>query len=135
MLKRSLAFALGALLFVSLGSSLVSAQNAPAPADQASLQSAAGGEPQAASRTTGESAAVKPAKSGIALGLIAIGAALAIGLTALGTGIAQSRIGAAGAGTIAERPEAMGSIVILIAIPETMVILGFVVAVVLIFVL
>jgi V/A-type H+-transporting ATPase subunit K len=58
----------------------------------------------------------------------AIGAALSIGLGAIGTGWAQSRIGAAGAGTIAENPELTGSIIILEAIPETMVILGFVIA-------
>ncbi len=68
-------------------------------------------------------------------GLIAIAAALAIGLPALGTAIAQSRIGAAGCGTIAEKPDTAGTIILLIAIPETMVILGFVVAVVLIFAL
>ncbi|HUI72775.1 MAG TPA: ATPase [Spirochaetia bacterium] len=67
--------------------------------------------------------------------LTAIAAALAIGLPALGTAIAQSRIGAAGCGTIAEKPDAAGTIILLIAIPETMVILGFVVAVVLIFAL
>lgn len=61
-------------------------------------------------------------------GLIAIAAALAIGLTALGTGLAQSRIGAAGAGTITEKPEMTGTVIILLAIPETMVILGFVIA-------
>ncbi len=60
--------------------------------------------------------------------LISFAAALAIGLTALATAWAQSRIGAAGAGTLAEKPELSGAIVILIAIPETMVILGFVVA-------
>jgi V/A-type H+-transporting ATPase subunit K len=58
----------------------------------------------------------------------AIGAAISIGLGAIGTGWAQSRIGAAGAGTIAENPELTGSVIILEAIPETMVILGFVVA-------
>ncbi len=61
-------------------------------------------------------------------GLTAIGAALAVGLAALGTAYAQGRIGAAGAGTIAENPKAVGSVLILVAIPETMVILGFVVA-------
>jgi len=61
-------------------------------------------------------------------GLLAIGAALAVGLAALGTAYAQGHIGAAGAGTIAEKPEATGTILILVAIPETMVILGFVVA-------
>ena len=65
---------------------------------------------------------------GIKVGLIAIGAALAVGLSAIATGLAQSRIGAAMAGAIAERPELVGSAIILVAIPETMVILGFVVA-------
>ena len=59
---------------------------------------------------------------------IPIGAGIAFGLGALGTGIAQSKIGSAGAGTIAERPETFGLMVVLVAIPETMVILGFVVA-------
>ncbi|MGD2253835.1 MAG: hypothetical protein PVF70_13050 [Anaerolineales bacterium] len=61
-------------------------------------------------------------------GLAAIGAALAVGITAIGTGLAQARIGSAGAGVIAEKPEMLGSIILLIAIPETMVILGFAVA-------
>ena len=60
--------------------------------------------------------------------LVALCAALAIGLTAIATAWAQSRIGAAGAGTVAEKPELAGTIVILVAIPETMVILGFVIA-------
>ncbi|OPY29085.1 MAG: V-type ATP synthase subunit K [Methanocella sp. PtaU1.Bin125] len=59
---------------------------------------------------------------------IPIGAAIAFGLGALGTGWAQSRIGAAGAGTLAERPDAAGTIFIMEAIPETLAILGFVVA-------
>ena len=71
----------------------------------------------------------------IAVGAIAIAAALAVGLTALGTAMAQGRIGAAGAGTIAEKPETSGTIILLLAIPETMVILGFVIAVVMIFTL
>ncbi len=58
----------------------------------------------------------------------AFAAALAIGLSAIATGWAQSRIGAAGAGALAEKPELTGTIIILLAIPETMVILGFVVA-------
>lgn len=58
-------------------------------------------------------------------GLMAIGAGIAIGLAALGTGIAQARIGAAGAGTIAEKPDLVGVVILLVAIPETMVILGF----------
>lgn len=58
-------------------------------------------------------------------GLIALGAALAVGLAAIATGIAQARIGSAGVGALAEDPELLGSIILLVAIPETMVILGF----------
>jgi V/A-type H+-transporting ATPase subunit K len=64
---------------------------------------------------------------------IALSAALSIGLTSLATAWAQSKIGAAGAGTLAEKPELTGTIVILVAIPETMVILGFVVATMILF--
>ena len=60
--------------------------------------------------------------------LLGFAAALAIGLSALATGLAQARIGSAGAGALAEKPELTGTIIILVAIPETMVILGFVVA-------
>ncbi len=77
--------------------------------------------------------AAEPKKRDIALGIIAVAAAIAVGACAIATGIAQSRIGAAGAGTIAEKPEASGSIILLLAIPETMVILGFVVAIIMVF--
>jgi V/A-type H+/Na+-transporting ATPase subunit K len=60
--------------------------------------------------------------------LAPIGAGLAVGLAAIGTGLAQGRIGSAGAGVIAEKPEMVGSVILLIAIPETTVILGFAVA-------
>jgi V/A-type H+-transporting ATPase subunit K len=63
---------------------------------------------------------------------IALSAALVLAVSALATGWAQSRIGAAGAATLAEKPELSGTIIILVAIPETMVILGFVVAVLII---
>jgi V/A-type H+-transporting ATPase subunit K len=65
--------------------------------------------------------------------LMGFAAALAIGLTALATGWAQSKIGSAGAGALAEKPELSGVIIILVAIPETMVILGFVVAAMILF--
>ena len=61
-------------------------------------------------------------------GLIAIGAGIAIGLSALATGYAQARIGAAAMGLIAEKPELAGRVILLVAIPETLVILGFAVA-------
>ncbi len=64
--------------------------------------------------------------------LIALAAALAVGIPAIATAIAQAKIGSAAAGTIAEKPETSGTMIILEAIPETMVILGFVVAIMII---
>jgi len=66
-------------------------------------------------------------------GLITLSAALAIAVSGLATAWAQSRIGSAGAGTIAEKPELRGTVIIMLAIPETMVILGFVVAVLILY--
>lgn len=63
---------------------------------------------------------------------IAISAAAVLGISAVATAWAQSKIGAAGAATLAEKPELSGTVIILVAIPETMVILGFVVAVLII---
>lgn len=62
------------------------------------------------------------------IGLIALGAGLAVGLAALATGFAQARIGAAAMAAMAERPELAGRAILLVAIPETLVILGFAVA-------
>ncbi len=67
--------------------------------------------------------------------LASFAAALAIGLCAIATAWAQSRIGAAGAGTLAEKPELSGTVIVLLAIPETMVILGFVIATMILFTL
>jgi len=72
--------------------------------------------------------AAKAGGAGMGAGLMGIGAGLAIGLGAVGTGIAQSRIGGAAAGVIAERPEMFGTMLILLVIPETLVIFGFVIA-------
>jgi V/A-type H+-transporting ATPase subunit K len=58
-----------------------------------------------------------------------LAAALAIGLPAVATAWAQGRIGPAAAAALSEKPELSTYAIILIAIPETMVILGFVVAV------
>ncbi|HSN90085.1 MAG TPA: ATPase [Anaeromyxobacteraceae bacterium] len=60
---------------------------------------------------------------------VMLSAALAIGIPALATAWVQSRIGSAGAGALAEKPELRGAIIVMLAIPETLVILGFVVAV------
>lgn len=66
--------------------------------------------------------------SAASAGLLGLAAAIAVGLGAVGTAWAQSRIGAAAAGAIAERPEMGGLMLIFLALPETMVILGFLVA-------
>jgi V/A-type H+-transporting ATPase subunit K len=58
-----------------------------------------------------------------------LSAALAVGIPSLATGWAQSRIGPAAAATLAEKPELSVTVVLLIAIPETVAILGFVVSV------
>ncbi|HKZ46867.1 MAG TPA: ATPase [Thermodesulfobacteriota bacterium] len=66
--------------------------------------------------------------------LIVLAAAIAVAIPALATAWAQSKIGSAGAGAMAEKPELGGIVMILVAIPETMVILGFVVAIVILLV-
>ncbi len=60
---------------------------------------------------------------------ITLAAALAIAVPALATAWAQSRIGPAIAASLAEKPELSTTAILLVAIPETMAILGFVVAV------
>ena len=63
------------------------------------------------------------------LALLGLAAAVAISGPAIATAWAQSRIGSAAAASLAEKPELSTTAIILIAIPETMVILGFLVAV------
>jgi V/A-type H+-transporting ATPase subunit K len=60
-------------------------------------------------------------------GMAAISAAAAVSLTAIATAYTQAKIGAAGVGALAEDGD-FGNILILTVIPETMVIFGLVVA-------
>ena len=53
-------------------------------------------------------------------------AALAVGLGALGTGYAQSRIGAAAVGAVAEDDDMFVPGLIFTALPETLIIIAFV---------
>jgi len=69
--------------------------------------------------------------TGIATAGIAISAAAAIIGGAFGTAMAQSAIGTAGMGVIAERPEEAGKLLIWLVIPETIVIFGFVIGILL----
>ena len=61
-------------------------------------------------------------------GGIAIGAGIAMAGGALGTAWAQASIGASIMGVLAERPEDMFKLIIYMALPELIVLLGFVVA-------
>ena len=63
------------------------------------------------------------------VGLVAIGSGLAIGLSAIAAGIAEKEIGAAAIGAMAEKEELFGKGLILTVIPETLVIFGLVVAI------
>lgn len=60
---------------------------------------------------------------------VPIAAAIVMSVAALATAWAQSRIGAAGAAALAEKPEISTTVVIMLAIPETVAVLGFVIAV------
>jgi len=62
--------------------------------------------------------------------LAMIGAGIAVGLAALATGWAQAKIGSSGVGALAEDDSLFGQVLVLTVIPETMVIFGFVVALV-----
>lgn len=63
------------------------------------------------------------------LGLIAIGAGIAIAGTAYAAGIAEKEIGSAAIGAMAEKEELFGKGLILTVIPETLVIFGLVIAI------
>ena len=65
----------------------------------------------------------------IGTGLIALGAGAAIGLSAIAAGIAESTIGAAAVGAMAEKEEMFGKGLVLTVIPETLVIFGLVIAI------
>jgi V/A-type H+-transporting ATPase subunit K len=61
-------------------------------------------------------------------GALAIGAGVAMGLSALAAAWSQGSIGAAAMGTIAERPELESKMILYMALPELLALLGFVIA-------
>jgi V/A-type H+/Na+-transporting ATPase subunit K len=67
------------------------------------------------------------------VGMKAIGAGLAVGLTGVGTGVAEMGIGAAAVGAIAENKDFFGLGLLFTVIPETIVIFGLVIALLLLF--
>ena len=62
-------------------------------------------------------------------GLIAIGAGIAFGLSAIATAMAEKSIGTAAVGAMAENEKLFGKGLILTVIPESIVIFGLVVAI------
>jgi V/A-type H+-transporting ATPase subunit K len=75
--------------------------------------------------------AVAAATVSIGQGIKTFGAAMAMGLSAIGAGWAQAKIGSAGQGTLAERPEERVFVLTLTALPEVIALLGFVMAIIL----
>ena len=55
----------------------------------------------------------------------ALGAGLALGLAGIGTGLSQGPIGAASVGMIAEDSGRLGHAILFTALPETIVLFGF----------
>lgn len=66
---------------------------------------------------------------GIGVGLVGIAASLALGISAIATAIAEKAIGTAAIGAMAEKEELFGKGLILTVIPESIVIFGLVVAI------
>ncbi len=68
-----------------------------------------------------------------AMGMKAIGAGMAVGLTGLATSFAQYSIGTAAVGAVSENKDIFGLVLILTVLPETIVIFGLVVALLMLF--
>lgn len=65
-------------------------------------------------------------------GLIALAASFAFGVSAISAAIAEKQIGVAAIGAMAEKEELFGKGLILTVIPETIVIFGLVIAIMII---
>ena len=68
------------------------------------------------------------------LGMKAVGAGIAVGLTGIGTAVAEMGIGSAAVGAVAENRDMFGVALLFTVIPETIVIFGLVVALLVLFV-
>ncbi|MDO9549476.1 MAG: ATPase [Methanoregula sp.] len=67
------------------------------------------------------------------MGMKALGAGIAVGLTGIGTGIAEMGIGSAAVGAVAENKDMFGLALLFTVIPETIVIFGLVVGLLVLF--
>ena len=119
-------YVLAAMLFVALLT-----MPAASAAEETGQEETTDGEVTLADDNSNTVAAAKWS----AKGYIAIGAGLAVGLAGIGTGIAQSNIGSAAIGAVAEDDKNFTNGLIFVAIPETVVIFGLVISALLIFVM
>jgi len=116
-------------LFSSIGSSVVSfvpVAHANANADATS------GEASEETAVKSDSPIAVQVAQIQANGVKYAAAGLCVAICGFATAFAQSKIGAASVGVIAERPESAAMCIVLLAIPETVIILGFVVGAMLI---
>ena len=68
------------------------------------------------------------------MGMVAVGAGLAVGLAGIGAGLGEQAIGATAVGAMAEDEKFFGKGLLMTVIPESIVIFGLVVALILLFV-
>jgi len=59
-----------------------------------------------------------------------LAAALSTGLAAIAAGIAVSRVGSAGVGAVAEKPELFGRVLVLVGLAEGIAIYGLIVSII-----
>ena len=83
---------------------------------------------QAADEDPGATAEVRDMAWAVRAVGLGLAAAIVLGLAGLATAKVQSAVGAGGTGAIAEKPELFVNIFVLYAIPETILVLGFVIA-------
>jgi len=69
-----------------------------------------------------------------AVGMIALGAGIAVGLAGIGAGMGEQAIGAAAVGAMAENEGFFGKGLLMTVIPESIAIFGLVVSLILLFV-
>lgn len=89
-----------------------------------------GGANELEKASSGENAKAEAANKdtiGLAVGLVA--AALATGMSSLGAAWAVSTVGAAAVGTIAERPESLGTMIIFVGLAEGIAIYGLIISI------
>ncbi|MEM4698854.1 MAG: hypothetical protein QXU27_00165 [Candidatus Anstonellales archaeon] len=65
-------------------------------------------------------------------GIIAIAAGIAFGLSAIAAAYSQAKIGSAFAAVLAEKPELRGDMLLYVLLPETIILVGMVISVLLI---